>query len=109
VWHLEAHARAFSRNLTKFGEGEVPTKAKLVKAFQQSGKAVEDYLEMRIGKAGHIPSFKRNAVPTLMYFVSHEAHHRGSIMLTIKTSGIKIPETLKWGIWDMFKFRNLTT
>jgi len=35
--------------------------------------------------------------------ISHEAHHRGGILLTMKQCGIKIPDTLKWGIWEWNK------
>ena len=39
----------------------------------------------------------------LGYFISHESHHRGSIMLTLKQSGERIPDTVKWGLWEWGK------
>ena len=34
----------------------------------------------------------------LGYFISHESHHRGNILLTLKQSGEKIADTVKWGL-----------
>jgi uncharacterized damage-inducible protein DinB len=39
----------------------------------------------------------------LGYFISHESHHRGSILLTLKQCGEKIPDAVKWGLWEWGK------
>ena len=36
---------------------------------------------------------------TLAYFISHESHHRGSILLTLKTSGHPIDKKSAYAIW----------
>jgi uncharacterized damage-inducible protein DinB len=36
----------------------------------------------------------------LGYFISHESHHRGNILLTLKQSGEKISDAVKWGLWE---------
>jgi len=107
VWHLEAHNRKLSRGLVKFTAKKVPTRGALIQAFVKSGEAIENHLRERIARAGEMVSFKRNAVTALVYFVAHESHHRGNIILTMKQSGIRIPEALKWGIWDWNKFSDM--
>jgi uncharacterized damage-inducible protein DinB len=104
IWRLEATSRKLANGLEKFEKGTSPDKPKLLSAFTQSGAAVEIFLQHSIEKAGAISNFKRQAVPTLCYFIAHEAHHRGNILLTMKQSGFKLPEKLKWGIWDWNKF-----
>ena len=37
---------------------------------------------------------------TLAYFVAHESHHRGSILLTLKQSGHAVARDVAYGIWD---------
>jgi uncharacterized damage-inducible protein DinB len=32
--------------------------------------------------------------------IAHEGHHRGHAMLTLKQCGIKLPDVLKWGLWE---------
>lgn len=47
-----------------------------------------------------IKGTKRGIIPYLGKMLAHEAHHRGNILLTLKISGFKLPDTLKYTIWD---------
>ena len=109
VWRLEATGRKLAKGLVKFEKGTTPARKKLLDALEQSGEAIERLLQYCIENGAAITNFKRHAVPTLGYLVSHESHHRGSIILTMKQSGFKLTETLKWGIWDWNKFRENQT
>ncbi len=97
--HIENRAKEHLEGLEKFATGEVPSKAQLKKALKASGKAVEALLVGALeGKPKH-RGFKKGIFTTLAYFVSHEAHHRGRIVLTLKVSGNTLDKNMQMAIW----------
>jgi len=49
---------------------------------------------------GRVRGFRRGPVQTLAYFIAHESHHRGSILLTLKQSGHPLDVRSCGAIWD---------
>lgn len=47
--------------------------------------------------------FKKGVLTNLSYLVAHESHHRGSILLTLKTSGHKLDQNTTYAIWNWDK------
>ncbi len=45
-------------------------------------------------------TFKKGIVVQVGYFIAHESHHRGSMLLTLKTCGHKVDQATAYGIWD---------
>jgi uncharacterized damage-inducible protein DinB len=78
-------------------------KKELRKALEESAKAIEELLSRSWDDGGKLKGFKKGVIPFLGYLISHESHHRGNILLTLKQSGEKIPDTLKWAIWEWGK------
>ncbi|HEY6062066.1 MAG TPA: DinB family protein [Chitinophagaceae bacterium] len=75
----------------------------LRKAFEHSAKGIEDLLARGWDDGGQVKGFKKGILPMLGYFISHESHHRGNILLTLKQCGEKISEPVKWGLWEWGK------
>ena len=72
----------------------------LHKAFESSGIGIGKLLSLGWDNAGKIKGFKKGVIPMLGYFISHESHHRGNILVTLKQCGEKIPDAVKWGLWE---------
>jgi uncharacterized damage-inducible protein DinB len=86
-----------------FEKGESPPKAKLRKYLDESAAGIERLLRRGCANGGEIGGFKRGVVVLLGYLIAHEAHHRGSILLTAKKSGFPLSEDLRWGLWSWDK------
>ena len=86
-----------------FAKGEAPSKKQLREALTASSKAVELAIREGWANGGKLPSFKRGLIPFVGYLIAHESHHRGSIMLTLKKTGHRLTDKLRWGLWDWNK------
>src|SRR5258705_10793449 len=75
----------------------------LRKSFEESSKVIEEFIERSWDEGGKVKGFKKGLIPMIGYFIAHEAHHRGHAMLTLKQCGVKLPEVLKWGLWEWDK------
>ncbi len=103
VARLTSFAKKAGSPLREFEKTESPPKKTLLEAMEGSGKVMEQYLSHCLEKEGQASNFKRGVVPMLGYYITHESHHRGNILLTMKQCGFKLPDALKWGIWDWNK------
>jgi uncharacterized damage-inducible protein DinB len=81
----------------------VLTKPVLSSAFQASVEVIAAVIHASWDKGGKLPSFKAGLIPFITYLVSHESHHRGNILLTLKQARFKLPDGLKWGLWEWSK------
>ncbi|MBC7862086.1 MAG: hypothetical protein IAF38_03875 [Bacteroidia bacterium] len=100
---LEICQKELLKGLTKIEREQANKKELLIKGFEKTGKAFEKFIEHSITEHGKVKGFKNGLVPFLGYMLSHEAHHRGHILLTLKQCGIKTSDKLKWGMWDWNK------
>ena len=74
-------------------------KALLKKQLTHSAAAMAKWIERGVNDDGKIRGFKRGVVTMLGYLISHEAHHRGNILLTLKQCGHPIPKEIRDRIW----------
>lgn len=99
VAHVEKRAKDLAKGLRKFPTGAVPTKAELKKALNASAEAIEELLVGVLENRPKRRGFRKGLFTTLSYFVAHEAHHRGRILLTLKVSGNTLDKKTQMAIW----------
>jgi uncharacterized damage-inducible protein DinB len=83
------------------------SRAQLLSALERSSKGMEALLQLGIANGGHVPPSKsyvwRNLpldVPhVLTYFVAHEGHHRGQIVMMARELGHRLPSEITNGLW----------
>ena len=98
MW-LKAAAPELLAGLVKLSDNEALNKKALKNALTQSGKAIEQLLR-QAAATGKIKGFKPHATAFLGYLLSHEAHHRGQIIITLKQNGHMIDKKTQFGIWE---------
>lgn len=81
----------------------VLTTGSLKEALEQSAASIRQLIDNSWENGGKLPSFKTGLIPFVSYLISHESHHRGNILLTLKQNGYKLPDALKWGLWEWNK------
>lgn len=102
-WKLEKNEKQLVNGLTAIKAEDTKTIRMLKDCHNISADLVGQVLTKAIANGGNVKGFKRGIVPYLGYFIHHEAHHRGNIMLTLKLGGFTLPAALKYGIWEWNK------
>ena len=97
--HMERRAKDLATGLVKFETKVHPSKAQLKNAFIASGTAVEELLCGALAGKAKRRGFKKGIFTTLAYFVAHDSHHRGRILLTLKVSGKTLDRETQMKIW----------
>jgi len=75
------------------------TKKLLSEELQKSSGAISKLLTAGF-ETGRIKGFKPHPSAFLGYLISHESHHRGQIILSLKQSGHRIDQKTQYGIWE---------
>ncbi|GAA4311757.1 hypothetical protein GCM10023115_32470 [Pontixanthobacter gangjinensis] len=102
-WKLESFDRKMVADLQTIKAGDAKSIDMLVDCHTITAERIAEVINRSIENNAEVKGFKRGLVPMLGYFIHHEAHHRGNIMLTLKLCGFKLPKELKYGIWEWNK------
>lgn len=100
VYQLKRRAKALAVGAKAFESKEEPSRKALVTALNDSSKRIEKWIRLAHEGAPGVRTQKRGLIPTVAYLIAHESHHRGSIILTLKTCGHPLEKATRDAIWD---------
>ena len=87
------------------------TRSQLVAALRRSSRGIAALLEMGCERGGTIPPSRRyvwrnlalDVAHVLTYFVAHEAHHRGQIVMVARQLNHRLPASATAALWQWRK------
>ena len=98
MW-LKASEPVLLEGLLKLEKGTPLTKKLLSEELVKSSEAIARLLDKCFAE-GRIRGFKPHPSAFLGYLISHESHHRGQIMTSLKQSGHLPDKKVQFGIWE---------
>ncbi|HWI61119.1 MAG TPA: DinB family protein [Symbiobacteriaceae bacterium] len=100
VDHLIRWDKRLAEGMRKFETKERPDRETLKAALTASGERLAQWFAAAARGETRTRGTKKGLITTLAYFVAHESHHRGSILLTLKECGHKVDQETAYAIWD---------
>jgi len=99
MW-LKSAATELLAGLLKIEKEQAVDKKLLRKCLAESGQAIKSLLSKSVLDGGKVKGFKPHVTAFLGYLVSHESHHRGQIILSLKQAGKPLDKKILYGIWE---------
>ena len=98
MW-LKASAPESVEGSIELPKGDPLDKPLLSRALTHSAEQIETMLLEGL-RMNRIKNFKPHPTAFLGYIISHESHHRGQIMMTLKEAGFPADKKTGYGIWE---------
>ena len=99
MW-LKSAAPDLLAGLMKVEKEQAVAKKLLRENLSKSGEAIKSLLAQSLQTGGKVKGFKPHASAFLGYLISHESHHRGQIILSLKQAGKVLDKKILYGIWE---------
>jgi uncharacterized damage-inducible protein DinB len=99
MW-LKSAAPGLLAGLTKVEKEQAGDKKLLRQSLVESGEAIGRLLSQSLKEGGKVKGFKPHVSAFLGYLISHESHHRGQIILSLKQAGQPLDKKILYGIWE---------
>ena len=103
MW-LKAAAPELLEGLGKVEKEAGITKPQLQAALSLSNEVILKLLEKGFSE-GRIKGFKPHPFAFVGYLISHESHHRGQIVLSLKANGHLPDKKVLFGLWEWGKMK----
>ena len=89
-------------------DGRTVRPAALLRALERSNRGMIDLIRLGVTRGGSVPpadwqNFPTDLVHFLSYFVAHEAHHRGQLVMLARQLGHRLPTEVTNGLWQWKK------
>ena len=77
----------------------------LLRALSRSSEGITRLIRLGVARGGAVPRAAWQNFPTdlphfLSYFVAHEAHHRGQLVMLARQLGHRLPSSVTAGLWQ---------
>jgi uncharacterized damage-inducible protein DinB len=99
LW-LKQAAPEFIGELAKIEKETASDKQILRASLENSSDAIRALLSKAVESGGKVKGFKPHVVAYLGYLISHESHHRGQIVMTLKQAGYPVDRKVLFGLWE---------
>ena len=84
------------------------SRRQLIAALNRSSRGIEALLRLGCRCGGEVPAspayvwrnLSLDVHHVLTYFVAHEAHHRGQIVMAARQLGYRLPQSVTAGLWQ---------